>query len=108
MPRIYRGPDYYGRDGEPMTMLEWSEKFNNMEYKRVAEDTIPDTNTWVSTVWVGIALTGREPLIFETQTFSDMPKEDEYIRRYPTEQEAIEGHMEIVDRLTRGLGLEEA
>jgi hypothetical protein len=39
---------YYDREGNPLTMMEWAQKFGDMAYKRVAETKVGAT--WVSTV----------------------------------------------------------
>lgn len=92
--------NYYDRTGEPMTMHVWAQRFEDLEYKRVASDTVGDFD--VSTVWLGIdhrfAGDGA-PLIFETIVFGGNELEDNEQRRYATEDEARAGHAEIVERL---------
>jgi len=93
---------FFDRQGNPVAdAVEWAKM--KMD-KHVAETTLPD-GKWVSTVWLGIDhnFGGGIPLIFETMVF---PKKGEYgeleCRRYSTEQEAIAGHEEVVDRWTKG------
>lgn len=97
---------YYRRDGTPYSdMMDWATDVEGNQLKRVAETTLPD-GKWVSTVWLGLChsfhgLTGEETsdphLIFETMVF---PSEDNLSElaqnRYATEQEALQGHAEMV------------
>lgn len=95
--------EYYDRQGNPLTMLEWATRFETRTDKRVAETTLPN-GRWVSTVWLGLnhnhARTGP-PLIFETMVF---PKEGEYgeldCDRYSTEAEALAGHARMCEKWT--------
>lgn len=34
------GPRYFTREGRPMSFADWTEAMQDMEYKRVAEDTV--------------------------------------------------------------------
>lgn len=44
---------YYDRDGQPMDLKEWGERFGDENYKRIERATKGDE--WqVSTVWLGI------------------------------------------------------
>lgn len=69
---------------------------------RVARTAISDTVT-VSTV---LLLTNHRigdglPLIFETMIFGG--DHDQELRRYSTEEEAMRGHLDVLDRLRAGL-----
>jgi len=98
---------YFDKDGTPLpNTLEWGEKFEDPEYKRVAETTLPD-GTWVSTVWLGLdhQYGDGPPLIFETMVFPFYNQreglkrmEDRDMERYSTLQEAEEGHRRMVDK----------
>lgn len=87
--------DYYDRQGNRMTLMEWAKRFETgKDEKRVAETTLPN-NRWVSTVWLGIdhAFGDGPPLIFETMVFSSQGKLDEIdVERWSTEAEALAGH----------------
>jgi len=84
-----------------MSMLEWSAKFNDMDYKRVALDELPNGYR-VSTVWLGLdhSFGGATPLIFETMVFPADGWGDEDCARYSTEAEAIDGHAAMVAKWT--------
>lgn len=99
--------NYYDRDGNPMPD-DWHDtaKHGNkyahllVSEKRVARTTVGDIN--VSTVWLGLNhdfLTGR-PVIFETMTFGE-PWNNE-MQRYSTEEEAMCGHLAVLERLRSG------
>jgi hypothetical protein len=49
-------PNYYDKDGSPITLEEWVAKFT-VDYKRVDYTEFGDKfNTRVSTVWLGLDL----------------------------------------------------
>ncbi len=93
--------DYYDRKGVRLLggMLEWSKLFEDDEYKAVAKTEIhsDEGNYSVSTVWLGMDHRFSQdgpPLIFETMIFGDGAM-SEWMARYSTEQEALEGHAKI-------------
>jgi len=96
-------PMYYDRDGNPIGLGDWAEANNDLDYKRVARTFVGAVE--VSTVWLGLdhGLMGDRPLIFETMCFTwvggDRAISDDYMERYSTEQEALEGHDRIVARI---------
>jgi hypothetical protein len=68
-------PIYYDRQGKPMTLQQWAEKFEDAHYRHVARDVIgpdepldPAPLITVMTFWLGLNHDWRsdEPLIFET------------------------------------------
>ena len=68
-------PLYYDRQGQPMTMRQWAEKFEDENYTHIARDVIgpdepldPAPLITVSTFWRGVNHSWRhdEPLIYET------------------------------------------
>lgn len=91
-------------------------KLGDIDYKRVAETTLPD-GKWVSTVWIGLDynLYGMgKPLIFETMVFSGKDVEKEFlgkkrlglgeeldVERYSTLKEAEKGHKRMVRKWTK-------
>jgi len=100
-------PRMYQRDGTPYSsgdegLLEWVRDFGTDNIVR--QDKLSD-GSFISTVWIGLDLDtfnmvrGRahQPLIFETITW-DARDEIVEMRRYPTENDAIIGHVEAVDR----------
>jgi len=82
--------EYYGRKGEPLTLEQWADLHNDLEYRRVGYDEIPQTHknpaSYLSTVWLGLDhsffLQGP-PIIFETMRFEQEPK---------VESDIIPGH----------------
>lgn len=100
--------DWYDKEGRPLT----PEKFEQLqrtdpEYKRVASSVITSSadasiRLWVSTVWLGLDHSftpGDRPVIFETMVFSsEAPSRERACHRYCTEQEAREGHQELVQQ----------
>lgn len=83
---------YYDRQGKLTTLIELSEKFEDMEYK-IVKRTIVGEYT-VSTVWLGLDhnLFKGNPLIFETMIFYKDRNSLDYQERYSTEEEALLGH----------------
>ncbi len=109
---------FYNREGKPiLDTLEWGRLFENLDYKRVAEDTLDD-GTWISTVWIGIDQDigfSDRPMIFETMVFPGRCTETcekprfkansigvcNHLReldvdRYSTEAEALRGHRKML------------
>lgn len=98
--------DYYDRDGQPMPD-DWYDRKKHgdkaVEWgtdRRVARTVIGDIT--VSTVWLGLDHDFRTgvPIIFETMTFGD-PWTNE-MDRYSTEEQAMRGHLAVLDRLRSG------
>ncbi len=90
----------YDRKGNPISTEEFGRLCNDLNYKVVMRSTLQG-GLAVSTVWLGLDHSygaGGDPVIFETMVFpswSDMSEMD--CARYRTEEEAIEGHWQIVD-----------
>lgn len=82
--------DFFDRQGNPLTLWQWAEKFSDKNYTRVALATVGACR--ISTVWIGLNQThaGEFPLIFETAVL----REGIHIltQRYATEDEASAGH----------------
>ena len=90
--------DYYDKVGNSITMEEWSNRFPDRAYRRVAETTLPD-GTWISTVWLGLnhQFGDGPPLIFETMAFSTRENLNELdCQRYSTLADAEAGHTAMV------------
>lgn len=114
---------YFGRDGQPITLEEWSKLTEDRKYKVVKQTTVGVH--WVSTVWLGLDHGwGRSPrMIFETLVFEQGPRRvedrelyqgmrklqnDDYSpwsevdgERYSTEAEALDGHARLVEKWSR-------
>ena len=102
---------YYDRHGQPMTMRQWAEKFEDVNYTHIARDVIgpdepldPAPLTTVSTFWRGVNhnLRHDKPLIYETLIIGE--GYDATGMRYATEKQAREGHRRAVDELRAGRG----
>jgi len=103
---------YYNRKGQPIAdTLEWAKLIEDLNYKIVKQEYIGDY--WISTVWLGLdhSFGHGAPLIFETMVFSKEETEEVRILnrvrkfrkefdqvRYTTEQEALAGHHELVEK----------
>lgn len=85
---------YYDRAGNPITIQGFSTAFAGD--RRVGLTRVVDYE--VSTVYLVIDhnFGGGRPLIFETMVFKGGSAMDEYTERYSTEQEAREGHENVV------------
>ena len=99
-------PIYYDRQGKPMTMQQWAQRFEDEDYRHIARDVIgpdepldPAPLITVSTFWLGLNHDWRsdEPLIYETIIVGG--EHDEIGMRYATEKQAREGHRRAVDDL---------
>lgn len=101
----------YDRNGQAMTMEEWSIKMEDNDYKVIKQEEVGEY--WISTVWLGLdhSFDGGDPLIFETMVFQKKKKwqapskllpqgfwyrPDIDQRRYSTLTEAIIGHEKMV------------
>jgi hypothetical protein len=106
--------EYYDRQGNPITLMEWARRLEGKSTaavvadKRVAEDVLPN-GYWVSTVWLGLnhAFGDGPPLIFESMVFpcSADGKVTDWLEldsdRYSTEAEALTGHAALVAKWTQ-------
>jgi hypothetical protein len=109
------GPRYFDRRGRPMELMEWAVKFEDADYRRVAEDVvrIGRRQARVSTIWLGLdhggiilSADGKEWVsgprqIFETAISARGGME--VVRRYATISEALAGHYEIVKNPKAGV-----
>lgn len=83
----------------PCDVIEWGMQFEHMN-RHVGDDLV-DGNR-VSTVWLGTDHNyfGGEPLLLETMVFRG--REDIYMRRYTTWEQAVEGHKKAVQWVRDG------
>ena len=86
-----------------MTLEEWSIRFEDMDYQRIAFTDLPG-NRHVSTVWLGLdhSFGERLPLIFESMAFQETGtpvREELDYERYSTEAQARVGHEAMVQHL---------
>lgn len=105
---------YYDRQGRPLdyyVFVAMQEAANSPErwaaIHRVANTVVDvdDEEVEVSTVWLGrnhnFGPVGP-PIIFETMVFGDVPGWDSQGIRYSTEEQAMRGHLDVVERLQAG------
>lgn len=90
-------PVYFDRDGEPLRLLDWGAKREDVNYCRIGLTEVGEAT--VVTTWMGMntSIGASPPVIFETMicegpySLSRMP--------YATEDEARQGHSRTVDDL---------
>lgn len=88
--------EWFDRQGNPLTLLEWAKLLQQRGYKIVARDELPNGRL-VSAVWLGLNHGFRStPLIFETMVFAADESGELDMDRYPTEAEAKAGHEAMV------------
>ena len=93
-------PDYYDKLGMPMELFEWAKKFEDINYKRIAQDVLVDGKL-ISTVWLGLnhRFGKGKPLIFETMVFPNNKDFGELdMQKYSTAEEAKKGHARMVKK----------
>ena len=90
--------DCYDRRGHPISINEWTVLFEDPTYQRVAY--YEGGGYKVSTVWLGLdhGWGSDSPIIFETLVLRGVD-EPEFMRRYSTEKDALDGHAEIISML---------
>lgn len=93
------GLQYYDKRGKKISALQWSKLLERGQYKNVAHTVVGRQS--VSTVWLGLdhnpLSISDKPAIFETMVFP----ETEICRRYPTIEEALRGHADMVSIITK-------
>jgi len=92
---------YYDRQGHPITVAKLELLCRDPAYRVVARDRVGVY--LVSTVWLGLDHSlGRGPLlIFETMVFASPECADDFALdltcdRYSTEDQAVQGHQDMV------------
>ncbi len=88
-----------GKIPKKVSIFEWADWFEERD-KRKIKRTKLSNGTIVSTVFLGVdhGFPSVEPLIFETMVFKE---ENEYMDRYSTFDESVDGHDKIVKELSR-------
>ena len=106
-------PLFFDRQGRPIDVLAWAQKFEDRDYRFIAEWEMQDWR--VATIWIGLDngigfLFGAPPAIFETAVFSLGAEDSVYDgqARYATEEAARAGHDQAVAWVTERLGLDSA
>ena len=101
MRNTVKDTGYYDRQGNPISMVEWSRKFGDKKYQIIKQEEVG--TFFISTVWLGSnhRFGPGEPVIFETMVFArgDLGAVEDS-NRYCTEQEAMAGHLEFVKKYT--------
>lgn len=97
----------FDRDGNPIPE-DWYKQQNyqgswSIENRVARTDVADDRPETVSTVWLGLdhAPLGAPPLIFETMIRGGRYSME--LQRYTTEEQALRGHLDALDRLRAGL-----
>ena len=86
---------YFDRNGAPITAEEWARLMEDVEYRRIACDDLPDGGR-LSTVWLGLPNLGYgPPSVFETMLF-DADDKSLDCWRTTTEAEARQRHLEVL------------
>ena len=90
---------YYNKQGEEITIEEWGKLSDDKDYTVIKQEGVKN-NRWVSTIWLGLdrQFGEGEPLVFETMVFPTGDWGELDVRRYTTEEEAIKGHKEMVEK----------
>jgi len=85
-----------------MAYEEWLDilETQGVKAKRVAKTDLVNGRGWVSTVWLGLnhQYGNGAPLIFETMVFPVDSMIEKDCQRYSTEEEAIKGHQQMVEK----------
>jgi hypothetical protein len=104
------GPRYYDMDGKPMSMWDWTMRYELQVNRHVGNTRlrIHGHEYWVSTVHLGLdhsfSPRPHKPVIFETMVFKDGDMGGlDYMRRYCTKEEAARGHRQAVREVRRFL-----
>lgn len=78
----------YDKKGRPLTLDQWADLIEDLDYARVKQEWTPNGKFFVSTVWLGLS-----PGIFETMVFGE--RADLETHRYSTLDEAKLGHKAV-------------
>ena len=94
--------NFYDKQGKVITIEEYGE-LDTPEYKQCDRSTVGEKV--LSTVWLGLDhnVTGREIHIFETAEFKNEDDMSDVIvhMRYETLEQAMQGHMNILERMKK-------
>lgn len=96
--KYFLNPDHTYRE---CGLMEWAKQFETMD-RQVADDIINDCR--ISTVWLGNDhnyFNDGPPLLLETMIF-DKGESLNYLDRYTTWDEALEGHQRAVQWVKNG------
>lgn len=100
---ILSKPRYFDIDSKPMSLWDWRSCFDDEEYKKIGKDTVGDY--FISTVWLGLKTSLLRDKLFETMIFNEKNDEEnvfcDYIERYSTKEQALEGHLRAVEMVRR-------
>ena len=90
---------FYNKKGKEISQEECERLQQKGSYKVLKRNDVK-YNKWVSTVWLGLeqGFQDEKPLIFETMVFLKGEWEDLDMKRYTTEEEALKGHKEMVNK----------
>jgi hypothetical protein len=97
---------FFDKEGRPIDIPTADRLLSDMDYVRVGQETVGPY--WVSTIWLGVnrRVGDGPPILFETMVFAVDGTPNEFdCRRYCTEEQARQGHDEMVT-LVRATTLE--
>lgn len=66
-------------------------------FENILSTTISNNNITISTVFLGVDYTGKDPILFETTIIKGNQRE--FCKKYKTKDEAIAGHLELIKTL---------
>lgn len=101
-------PCEFDRDGDRLTIGQWSMLYEARSYQRVKASILPSF-IWIATIWQGIHhhLDGDPPMIFETAVFwllnhdSDTLPPPLYTVPAATEADALANHERLIREWAR-------
>lgn len=96
------GVEFFDRDGQPLELMDWARKYEDIAYRDLAVDVdrMDNPHIMVSTIWEGVPRplslmsTGLPRGIFATALLID--GHIQWERRHDTEEQAREFHRESV------------
>lgn len=93
---------------KPATVAEFNTFMTEHQIRKVVGRTELPDGVWVSTVFLGLdhAWGGGPPLLFETMIFEG--RYSEHMWRWHTRDEAVAGHLAVLDALRSGADPNEA
>lgn len=102
-------PMYFDRQGQPISLKSWCEKFSDYDYRCVAEhfvDGLRIVTLWMGTDADAAVCRGHKPRIFGTAVFGPDRKmlEREYPEReHATEAAALAHHHRVCEKVRQQL-----
>lgn len=88
---------YYNMKGNPISLLEWGDLFENFSNRFIKKDVVG--KYVITTVWIGIDDFNDPPNIFESMIFCDDQSDElhEFACVYSNKEMAENGHEKLVN-----------